>query len=94
VKAGGYLRPIEDVLVIQVYCCPKSRPGAPGFARMGREVALIAAARGAALGEGAVEVDVAAVHDEVLAGGVRGLCGRKEKDGDCGDFGVEGHAAA
>jgi len=46
------------------------------------------------LGEGAVEVGVAAVDDDVLAGGVGGLRGRQEEDYDGCDLGVEGHAVA
>jgi len=38
------------------------------------------------LSEGSIEVDVATVDDDVLAGGVRGVRGREQKDGCCGDL--------
>ena len=52
--------------------------GAPGAAKIGCSVKLR---------EGAIEVDVAPVDNEVLTGGVTGLRGRQEKDDCCGDLG-------
>jgi len=47
-----------------------------------------------ASGEGAIEMGVAAVDDDALAGGVGALRGREEEDGHGGDFGGLGEAMA
>ena len=45
-------------------------------------------------GEGAVEVGVAAIDDDALAGGVGALCGRQQEDGHGGNFRGLGEAMA